>query len=180
MDPSLSNWAFAAARMNPVTHELTMRTVMLAQTAKSSAKGVMTCTDDLARAQILSDKVFAYTGFAHAIFVEVPTGSQGSRGAVGNGVCYGILASLRSNKIPFFEVTPHQLKMATIGKSTASKDDIIDWAMATYPDLDRPMKTIRGETTYIKAKCNHMADAIGAIHAGVQTQQFQQLMALRR
>ena len=180
MDPSLSNWAFAAAQLDPATHELHMRELILARTSKSSIRKQLVCTDDVNRAQILSDAVFRYAPYAHAIFVEVPTGSQNSRGALGSGVCIGILAAMRTRKIPFFQVTPHELKMASVGRRTASKEAVIEWAMDKYPDLNWPMKTRKGETSYVKDQANHMADAIACVHAGIKTPHFQQLVALSR
>jgi Holliday junction resolvasome RuvABC endonuclease subunit len=180
MDPSLSNWAFAAARLNTATHELTLRNIELARTSKSSIRKQLVCTDDLNRAKILSDAVFQYAPHAHAIFVEVPTGSQSSRGALGSGVCIGILAAMRTNKIPFFQVTPTELKLASVGTRTASKEAVIEWAMDQYPDLEWPMTNHRGKISYNKEQANHMADAIACIHAGIKTDQFQQLVALSR
>lgn len=177
MDPSFSNWGIAAAQMDPVTQHLIMKKVLLTQTKKGPGK---ICLDDLKRAQALSDQVLSVGKYAHAIFVEVPYGTQSARGAVGNGVCYGILASMRTMSMPFFPVTPHELKKATVGSIAASKDDVIAWAMEKYPDLAWPKRYNKKAGSTIKSRAEHMADAIAAIHTGIKTNEFQQLMAIRR
>lgn len=43
------------------------------------------------------------------------------------GICVGVLGALRATGIPFFEVTPLKVKMASAGKKTATKLEMIQW-----------------------------------------------------
>lgn len=92
------------------------------------------------------------------------------------GICIGVLGGLRAFGIPFFEVTPTEVKLATVGKKTASKMEIIERAMKLYPGDFWPMVTRSGKTSVSATKAEHMADAIGAIEAGLRTSQFQQTL----
>jgi hypothetical protein len=44
---------------------------------------------------------------------------------------------------------------------------MIDWATASYPTANWPMMTRGGITSIVAGKAEHMADAVGAIHAGL-------------
>jgi len=178
MDPSLSNWGLAYGLYNLKTQTLRLKTAQVIQTQKAK-KASKVSLDDLIRARQLSDCAFQAAQQADVVFVEVPTGSQSARAMASYGIVVGILASLRTNDLPFIEVTPMQLKMATIGKKSASKQSIISRAFELHPQLDWPMSTYEGITSLAK-KSEHIADAIGAIEAGVLTDDFQQLLALRR
>lgn len=63
------------------------------------------------------------------VVVEVPVGSQSARSMASYGICIGILASITK---PMIQVTPTEVKMATVGSKTASKQDMIDWATSAY------------------------------------------------
>ena len=180
MDPSFSNWGFAYAQFNVATKELKVLKVAIATTAKTKVKNSRVSTDDLSRARVLSDAVYAALSDVHMIFVEVPHGSQSARAMASYGVCIGILSSLRTNNHPFIQVSDLDVKMATIGVKTASKADVIDRAVTLYPELDWPRVTRKNKTTISAAKAEHMADAIGAIEAGLLTDDFAQLLSLRQ
>jgi hypothetical protein len=65
--------------------------------------------------------------------------------------------------------------VAFTGDKNATKQMMIDEAVRLYPDAGFPRW--RGE---ICSKAEHVADAIAAIHAGVKTSTFQNLMRLFR
>ena len=138
------------------------------------------CTDDLRRARVVSDAAFKAASLANVVFIEVPTGSQSARAMAGYGICLGIMASLRTCNLPFIELGPREIKLATLNDLKASKASIIKHMVTLYPDLNWPRKTIKGAVSLTSGKAEHMADAIGVIHAGLLTNEFSQLMALRR
>lgn len=88
------------------------------------------------------------------------------------GICVGILGAIRESGIPFFEVTPTEVKLASVGSKTASKSDMINWAIKHHPEAGWPMS--RGSV--VAGKAEHMADAIATIYAGIKTQPFQQIL----
>ena len=110
---------------------------------------------------------------AKAIFVEVPVGSQSARAMASYGVCVGILGSIRALGIPIIEVTATEVKKSLTGDPVATKDKMIKQALLDYPDANFPR--CRGK---IVAKAEHVADAIAAIHAGVQTPAFLNIMRI--
>lgn len=91
------------------------------------------------------------------------------------GICVGILGAIRADGIPLIEVTPSEVKLAFTGDKNATKQMMIDQAIKLYPDANFPRW--RGE---VCNKAEHVADAIAAIHAGVNTPTFENLMRLFR
>lgn len=92
------------------------------------------------------------------------------------GICVGVLGALRASGIPFFEVTPTEVKLAGAGKKTATKQEMIEWVVKQHPEADWPMYAKGGQQLISEAKAEHMADAVCAIHAGIQSNPFQQLL----
>ena len=91
------------------------------------------------------------------------------------GVCVGILGAIRASGVPLIEVTATEVKKTFTGDKNATKQLMIDTAVNLYPDANFPRW--RGE---IVSKAEHVADAIAAIHAGVNTSTFENLMRLFR
>jgi len=73
------------------------------------------------------------------------------------------------------EVDPYAVKLATVGTRTASKDDMIQWAHARYPYANWITRKLKGKETLTNAN-EHLADAIAAVTAGIETQAFKQLV----
>lgn len=176
MDPSLNNWGLAKGFYDTQTSELSVVELGLINPEFSSGKTVRQNSKDLERARQLAFKAASAVGDVQAVFVEVPVGSQSARAMASYGICVGVLGALRAQNIPFFEVTPIEVKLATIGKKTASKAEIIERAVATYPQANWPLVTREGKTNVVMSKAEHMADAIGAIEAGIQTEQFRAVL----
>ena len=176
MDPSLNNWGLARGWYDPVTGALRIGTVEVVNPEFSQGKQVRQNSKDIERAEALFRDALEASNPAKAVFVEVPVGSQSARAMASYGICVGVLGSLRARGIPFFEVTPTEVKMATVGKKTASKAEVIERAVSLYPTANWPMQTKNGQQVPIASKAEHMADAIGAIEAGVQLPAFKQLL----
>jgi len=162
--------------LNLETKKLTVDYVDLTNPVLPTGKQVRQNSSDLESAlQLYKGASEAAIG-AHAVFVEVPVGSQSARAMASYGICVGVLGALRANGIPFFEVTPTEVKLATVGTKTATKQEMINWAMAAHPEANWPMYKQKGETMVSEAKAEHMADAIASIYAGLSCNSFQQML----
>lgn len=175
-DPSLRNWGLAVGTYDLDSKNLTIERLDLTNPELSKGKQVRQNSLDLESGfQLYKGAVAAAEG-AHAVFVEVPVGSQSARAMASYGVCVGVLGALRANGIPFFEVTPTEVKLASAGSKTASKLDMIKWAMAAHPEANWPMYRNNGTMMVSEAKAEHMADAVAAIYAGLSCNAFQQML----
>lgn len=174
-DPSLRNWGVAKGTLDLLTGQLTVSTVDVIQAVLPTGKQVRQNSLDLESAHQLAKGAIEAAQGAQAIFVEVPVGSQSARAMASYGICVGVLGSLRAMGIPFFEVTPTEVKMAATGKKTATKDDMIQWAVRAHPEANWPTYRHQGELQVSAAKAEHMADAVAAIVAGMQSNPFQQV-----
>lgn len=175
-DPSLRNWGLAVGTLNLETKKLTIELLDLTNPVLPTGKQTRQNSQDLESAfQLYKGAMTAAKG-AHAVFVEVPVGSQSARAMASYGVCVGVLGALRANGIPFFEVTPAEVKLAGYGRKTASKQDMIRWAMAAHPEANWPMYKQNGQLVVSEAKAEHMADAVAAIYAGISCNAFQQML----
>jgi len=174
-DPSLRNWGLAIGTYCLETAQLQIERLGVTQPVLPTGKQVRQNSSDLESALQLYKGAVAAAEGAQAIFVEVPVGSQSARAMASYGICVGVLGGLRANGIPFFEVTPTEVKMVSVGKKDASKDQMIQWAMAKHPEANWPMH--QGKVS--AAKAEHMADAIAAIYAGLKSNAFQQMLSFQ-
>jgi Holliday junction resolvasome RuvABC endonuclease subunit len=175
-DPSLRNWGLAVGHLNLKTKKLTIEYLDLTNPVLTKGKQVRQNSYDLESALQLYKGASDVTIGAHAVFVEVPVGSQSARAMASYGICVGVLGALRANGIPFFEVTPTEVKLASVGNKTASKQDMIKWAMETHPEANWPTYKQNGKDMVSEAKAEHMADAVAAIYAGLACNSFQQML----
>lgn len=175
-DPSLRNWGLAVGTLNLETKKLTVDFLDITNPELPKGKQVRQNSSDLESAfQLYTGAVNASIG-AHAVFVEVPVGSQSARAMASYGICVGVLGALRANGIPFFEVTPTEVKLASVGIKTATKQEMIRWAMAAHPEANWPVYKQHGKDVVSEAKAEHMADAIAAIYAGLSCNAFKQML----
>jgi hypothetical protein len=177
-DPSLRNWGIARGTLNTVDGSIYIPNVSVNQPSLSKGKQVRQNSLDLESAEQLTRMALDAAKGAQAVFVEVPVGSQSARAMASYGICVGILGALRASGIPFFLVTPEEVKLATGLSAKASKADMIDWATTRHPEANWPYQTQLGVTSIIAGKAEHQADACAAIHAGINSQPFKQLLAL--
>lgn len=173
MDPSLTNWGLAAAKLDLDDGCLDTPRLELVRPVEIKTKQVRKNSKDLHRTEQLASSVLPEASKATVIFVECPVGSKSARAMASYGVCVGILGVLRHLEYTLIEVTPSEVKKALTGDPMATKAEMIGAAMRLYPDADFPMH--RGK---VASKAEHLADAIGAIHAGVRTPAFTSLMKL--
>lgn len=176
MDPSLNNWGLAYGLYDPDNGDLSIKTVQVIRPEYATGKQVRQNSKDLQRAEQLFDGAMTAARNAKAVFVEVPVGSQSARAMASYGVCVGVLGALRAAGIPYFEVTPTEVKLATIGNKTASKAQIIERAIQNHPTANWPMQAKNGQQVPVATQAEHMADAIGAIEAGLHLPLFKQTL----
>lgn len=175
MDPSMNNWGLAGGLYNPATGQLSISGLGVTQPALPEGKQTRVNSSDLARAEQLFAGAINAAREAQAVFIEVPVGSQSARAMASYGICVGVLGALRASGIPFFEVTATEVKLAGPGHKTASKTEMINWAMDLHPLADWPLHN--GKIS--AAKAEHMADAIAAMYAGLKLPAFQQFLSMR-
>lgn len=176
MDPSLRNWGMAAALLDPKTLEISDLRLGVIQPVLPTGKQVRQNSLDLEAAKQLFHGFYSTCKQADAIFVEVPVGSQSARAMASYALCCGVLGALRALGINFFEVTATEVKLAGHGSKTATKEQMISWGLNKYPQANWPYH--QGKVS--EAKAEHMADALAAIHAGVRSNPFQQLLSLTK
>jgi Holliday junction resolvasome RuvABC endonuclease subunit len=178
IDPSLRNWGLAIATLNLGTKKLTLDKLSVVNPVLPSGKRVRQNSLDLESAfQLYKETIIATKG-ANAVFIEVPVGSQSARAMASYGICVGVLGALRATGIPFFEVTPTEVKLAGPGMKTATKKQMISWALHQHPEGNWPTYTQHNKILVSEAKAEHMADAVASIYAGMASNSFQQLLAM--
>lgn len=175
-DPSLRNWGLAMGTYNLETRKLRIDRLSTSCPTLPTGKQVRQNSLDLESSfQLYKSSIAAAEG-AHAVFVEVPVGSLSARAMASYGICVGVLGALRANGVPFFEVTPTEVKLAGFGTKTATKEQMIKWATDKHPEANWPTFKQHGIVMVSEAKAEHQADAVGAIYAGISSNAFQQLL----
>lgn len=175
-DPSLRNWGVAKGIYHPLENRLVINYLNVIKPTISEGKAVKQNFKDMEAGQQLTAAAWEAMQDTQAIFAEVPHGSQSSRAMVSYGVCVGVLGALQTSGIAFYPVSESDVKKATTGNREAKKEETIAWMMERHPEAPWPMQTQHGKQTVIASKAEHMADAIGAIYAGIASKTFQQLL----
>ena len=180
LDPSLSNLGMAKGELLfegslPRGFDLTHLQLAQSMSDTKTQKVVRKNSVDLERAKTLYTALHDFIADVDMVMVEIPVGSQSARAMASYGICIGILSSIQK---PLIQVTPNEVKLAACSTKTATKQMMIDWATNTFPDAPWLTKKQHGEVSYV-SKNEHLADALAAIVAGVQTDTFKQLLAFR-
>lgn len=148
--------------------EIQIEALHLVSTEGRDKKEVRKSSDDLRRARQLHESLQSFAiAPASIAFAEVPHGSQSSRASWSLGIAVGVLASC---PLPVIQVSALEVKLASVGKKTASKKDMINWAVDNFPSAD--WIRYRGNLTN---ENEHLADAIATVYAGIRTDAFQTL-----
>lgn len=170
-DPSSRNWGIAGGSYDTNTGKLTIKTLRVVRSEPLEGKQVRQNSKDMRTANQLYEGVAPFLA-ATLTFAEIPSGSQSARASLCSGICIGVLGSLRTGS-QFIEVTPNEVKLAAVGSRTATKKQMIDWAVKKHPEAPWPRKS-NGEI--LMGDAEHMADAVGAIYAGLATDIFKQII----
>lgn len=174
LDGSKTNFGIALMSMDVETLELSVDDLILVKTEKSKEKQVRASSDNLARAQQIAQVVRESLGDSISVFGEVPSGGQSYDAVLGFGIVIGLYASI---PLPFIEVSPSETKKAAVGTRTASKEEIIAWAMEKFPSAPWRTRKLKGEIVPTNDN-EHLADAVAIVHAGIKTPAFQQTLAI--
>ena len=177
IDMGLRALGFTRFDYNLINHKLAFLDMELIETERRVAKVVRANSDDLRRSQELWRALHRNGHRCDLLFAEIPSGAQSARAAHSFGIVTGLLAAM-SVTTPLIQVQPTETKLHTVGTKTASKQEMIEWAAETYPDAPWLRKKVKGVMKVID-KNEHLADACAVVHAGLKTDQFQQLVAMR-
>ena len=171
IDPSLSNTCLTAF---DVSDRLIVIDSVTITTQKNPNKKIRASSDLIERCVDLyrGSKQFIDRWNPKIIFAETPSGSQSASGMKNYGVSCYMIATLTPRAI---EVTPTEVKKATVGTKTASKHEMIAWAFEKHPEAPW---TLRND--FPLAKQEHMADVIAIIYAGMVTPAYSWLMSAIR
>lgn len=172
IDPSLRNFGLAKGELNLETLEWTIGSVELVKTEKGKSKTVRKNSDDFDRCRILYEGMKEAEKGAQMAFVEMPVGSQSAAAMLSYGACIALIAAL---DIPVIQVTPSQVKQHATGDKHATKEEMIVWATKKFPDAN----WLRQGQRFIAAN-EHLADACGAVNAGLQTDDFKALQVMMK
>lgn len=169
----MRHWGIAEGLLDLETGYLDLTNLSIVEPKEQKSKQVRTNSIDMTIAEQLYEAAFPAAKRAKAIFVEVPVGSQSASGMKAYGMCVGVLGSMRVNGIQLIEVTAQEVKFALSGLKLATKEQMIAAGVSLYPNANWPRH--RG---VVVARAEHCADAVGAIHAGVNTPVFQNMLRL--
>lgn len=181
LDPSLDHWGITEATLELDGGYLDPTHLQVIEPIRLNTKQIRVNSADLHRAEQLAGPVIEACKNAKVVFVECPVGSQSARAMASYGICVGILGAVRAMEIPMIEVTAYAVKEAMTGNRNATKQQMIDAAVTLYPEANWPVydKSGKGFTKGdIHSKAEHVADGFGAIHAGVMTPEFKNLLRL--
>lgn len=160
LDPSLNNFGIAKGILTD-TLSITYTDVIQHKIKKDKTKQN---SRDINAALHIFKHLYPLLKDIDVIIVEVPIGSQSSRAMVSYGVCIALIGVISYFNPKVIQVSPFDVKKL-VGSRTASKEDVIQWVQSNHPTLNLP-KAI--------GKAEHIADAIAAIHVGLESKQFKE------
>lgn len=177
LDPSMRNLGMVRGVLDITSSTFFPEQIALVETVSSPKnKTVRKNSQDLQRARELYIGMHTFLQDVDLVFVEIPVGSQSARAMASYGICIGLLASIDT---AMFQVTPTEIKVTACNSKTATKDMMIKWAVNKHPGLDWFSHKSKGVIKYSN-KNEHIADAIGAVHAGLVSDQYKELMAMHK
>lgn len=167
LDPSLSNWGVSLATYNTQTQHLDIHSGFVIKTRPSKTKQSKN-KQDLERALQLYQGLFTVISKATVWTAELPTGSQSSRAMTSYGICLGVVASLKTHNPSLITFNPLDVKKQ-VGSFSASKDEVIAWVLANYPNV---------KTWLPKAKnqAEHICDSIVVLHLLINHPKFKEFV----
>jgi Holliday junction resolvasome RuvABC endonuclease subunit len=181
LDPSFTHFGVVRALLDLDTLKFTilrMETIVTEPAKKDIRKVVRKNSTQLGRCKIILKGYIPVIEGCRIVFAEIPTGAQSANAAWSFGAATMAVAAC---PVPVIQVQPTETKMAAVGTKTASKEEMIEWAVATYPDAAWAREERKGKNHGRLLNSNeHVADALAVGHAGILTDQFQQLLPLWR
>lgn len=175
LDMTMANTGAVRFALDLDTLDLSVEKLVIISTEKAGVKkSVRASSDRLRRAVEVKECVFDVVEGCTFVFSEVPTGSQSSSAAWSFGIAIGIMACL---PVPMIQVQPDETKMASVGKKTATKAQMIEWAHALYPAAAWIRAHGKPAGALVLAN-EHGADACAVVHAGMRTEEFKRARAM--
>lgn len=183
LDAAMANLGIAIAEYDIEAATVQVTHLRLIQTERQvgKLKVVRQSSDDLRRARELfkGTLLILREHKVQMICAEVPSGGENARAAFGFGMVTGLLGAL---PLPVIEVSPKEVKVASVGHGQATKDEMIAWAYGRWPDAAGWLRQQRDGAKFKKGDLmnanEHLADACAVIAAGVETVQFAQGLAM--
>jgi Holliday junction resolvasome RuvABC endonuclease subunit len=172
VDPSLRSTGLAIGWLDIDTLQWEVEEVKLVKTEKSKLKMIRKSADDYDRCRILYEGLRETVEDAQLAFVEMPIGSQSSDAMKSYGAMCMLAATI---DCPMIQVTPAAVKVQATGDKLAQKEEMIEWATNKWPDIN----WLRSGKRLIGAN-EHLADACGAINAGMKEGDFDAVVAMLR
>jgi len=167
IDPSLRNTGIVWGNING-NDELVDLKYILVTTKPDPSKSIRKSSDLVSRCSEIYQRVnnILQEVDPSVTFIETPSGSQNYSSALSYAIsCY--TAAILSP--PPIELTPTEVKVRTVKDKTASKLKMIDYVHEKYPYLLKLRKGIPLKDM------EHIADAVCAAEAGVQSSTYKQL-----
>lgn len=174
IDAAMAHMGLCRATINPHTLKVNVIGLQLVATSREDKKTVRKSSDDLRRAQHLMQSMNAFCDGAMVAFAEVPSGSLSATAARALGIAVGVLAGC---SVPIIEVSQQEVKMHTVGKKTATKEEMIAWATSRWPAAPWLTRKSKGQIVLMNDN-EHLADACATIAAGIRTPAFKQAAAM--
>jgi Holliday junction resolvasome RuvABC endonuclease subunit len=168
LDPSLRNWGMVNALYDHEQKTLSVQSLEIIQPDLSRAESSKQNILDMTSANQLYAQTWALIRDADFIIAEIPSGSQSARASLASGICIGVLGSICARNTFIIPVTPTEVKLAGFGSRTATKKQMIEWAVTKHPEADWPRYKSKGELVINEGKAEHMCDALAVIYAGLK------------
>lgn len=174
LDPSLRNWGIAQCKYSEDLglHDMSVSLIHTDPVKEKMPKN----HKDLASAFDIATEIKQFIKHTDIVLVEAPVGSQSSRAMASYGIVMGLLGAIKASGLPMIIVTPRDVKKALTNNPEASKNQMIDKAFKLWPGAGWPLHKSRGLSVPIASKSEHMADAIGALYAGLKNPEFKKLI----
>lgn len=170
VDPALRNVGLALCTIDLDEFTIEFTQVKLIETSSDTKKTVRKNSEDLERARHIWKELLPLVQQADVLAVEIPVGSQSARAMCSYGVIIGLLAAIDK---PLIQVTASEVKAVT-GNKNASKQQVIDYCVKEFKEIKWLTTKRNGKVTLV-SKNEHIADAICAVEAGLQTDQFKMI-----
>ena len=168
IDPSMRHTALVAFDLDVETGVAIVCDSITINTEKTTDKRVRASSDLISSCRDLYNgaRRFIQEHAPVLIFAETPSGSQSASGMKSYGVSCFLLGTIVPSPI---EVTPIEVKKASVGEKTASKKEMIAWAFKKHPELNWKMGAdgLPQVTTE-----EHKADAVAVLYAGMKTAEY--------
>jgi Holliday junction resolvasome RuvABC endonuclease subunit len=176
IDAAFAHMGIVTAQVGLKTLAITDVALELIVTDSEDRKTVRRNSDDLRRARVLREGILRICDGAVCAIAEVPVGSQSARASWTLGIVVGVLAGV---PVPLIEVTPSEVKLVATGSNKATKAEMIAWAVGKQPEANWKSRKQHGRNILTKDN-EHLADALAAVYAGVQTPTFAMLRQMHQ